>query len=145
MVAPLEQRRHSKMYEEKAEARLPTFQGNSGEEFSLWELRVKAALRAKNLIEALTKNTVEGKVSKKALFKIIFALGDNPLRSIQEYETANEAWNKLQQRYAGKTVINKLRLLNNMLNKTFKQEKIWATMSPNWNPYFHDLRQWDPS
>lgn len=37
------------MYEDRAEARLPIFYGNSGEVSSLWKLREKSALRDKDL------------------------------------------------------------------------------------------------
>lgn len=45
MVAPLQQGTSSKMYEDEAEARLPSFQESSEEDFSLWELSVKAPQR----------------------------------------------------------------------------------------------------
>lgn len=82
---------------------------------------MKAALRCKDLITASTEDTVERKVSEKALSRTISALGYNLLRSVHECETAKKTWNKLQQRYAGKTLIYKLELLNNMLNTRFKQ------------------------
>lgn len=71
-------------------------------------------LRGKDIITALTQDTVERKTSQKVLTIIISALEDDPLRSIQECEIAKEAGNKLQQRYAGKTMIKTLGLLNNL-------------------------------
>lgn len=69
----------------------------------------------------MTEKSVESEKTEKALLVITLALGDNPLRSIEECQTAKEAWKNLQQRYAGKTMINKLGLLNNFLNKNFTQ------------------------
>lgn len=110
------------MHEGKGEARFPTFQGNSEDDFSLWERSEKAVLRGKDLTRAPIEDTVVMKVSEKVLFMIISALGDNLSRSIQECETMKDTWNKLQPRY-GQALIKKLRLLNNMLNKRFKQGK----------------------
>lgn len=109
------------MFEYKAEDGFPASRGNCGEDFSVWVLRVKAALSFKHPITALIEDTVDRRVSEKALSMIISALKDNQLRSIQECETVKETWNKLQQRYTRKPIVNKLELLNNMLSTRFKQ------------------------
>lgn len=55
-------------------------------------------------------------VTQKALSINIPVLGENPLRAIQDCESAHSAWIKLHPRYAGKPAINKLSALNNPLN-----------------------------
>lgn len=96
-------------------------QGNAGGHFKLWELRVKAASSGKDLATALAEDLVDNRVGEKDLSMIISALGDNHARENQECPTAKEAWNKLQHRYAGKSMMNKLALLDNVLNNRFGQ------------------------
>lgn len=71
-------------------------------------MRVKADLRGKLLFAAMTSESVDSKINHICLAIIIMALGDNPLRYVQDFDTAKTAWNKFQSRYAGKITINKI-------------------------------------
>lgn len=64
------------------ESSLPIFQGNVGEAFRLQELRVKTAFCERDLINALTDESVDDKKKKEVLSIIIPGLGDNPLRPL---------------------------------------------------------------
>lgn len=72
--------------------------------------------RGRELSAALTNENQEKIVNERALSIIISALGDNPLRAIQHCESAKEAWDKLESRYAGRTIMNKLGSLNTLLS-----------------------------
>lgn len=71
------------MSEERYDNKLPVFNSGVQEDFSLWELRVQAALRGKELIEALFTDDVGKRTTDKAMPIIIASLGNNPLRTIQ--------------------------------------------------------------
>lgn len=70
--------------EGKFEIKLPVFHGSSGEYYRHWKIRVKAALRGKDLIDAMDNNRTDNIVSMKALSINISGLEDNPLRIIQD-------------------------------------------------------------
>lgn len=55
---------------------------------------------------------------KRASAIIIQALGDNPSTAIEDSETSKNAWQKHQDRYDGKTIMNKLGVLNILLKST---------------------------
>lgn len=42
---------------------------------------------------------------------------ENPLRVVQETEKSKNVWDKLDERYNGETVIEKLTVLQNLLNR----------------------------
>lgn len=52
---------------------------------------------------------------------IIILWGDNPLRPVQECETAKVAWDKLQITYARKTVVNMISALKSLLYTEFQR------------------------
>lgn len=79
-------------------------------------MRVKAALRSTDLVSALTTDRIEPRTSDKVLSMIISALGDNFRRAVQERTSAETAWKKLHERYAGTSMVNKLSVLNVVLN-----------------------------
>lgn len=58
--------------------------------------------------------------SKTPLADIVWVLCDNLLRAIQDCHAMVEAWDKLQSQYFGKSMINRLIELNNLLNKKLK-------------------------
>lgn len=107
--------------DEKYDMKVPHFNGTREDDFQLWSLRIKAALRSRELASALIDEAVETKVNEKAMTIIITALGDNPLRAVQECLTAKAVWNKLQGRYAGQSMVNKLSVLNTLLNMILKK------------------------
>lgn len=72
---------------------------------------VKIFLRGSELISTVTDKSVESNINEKTLFVIVPTLGKNPLRAVQECELAKGACDKLPERYAKKTVINKITLL----------------------------------
>lgn len=103
MVAPLKGKHRnvvkimtSRRFDDRLEARLRTSHGNDDDDFRLWELRVKAVLRGRDIIDALTQTDAEKKSSEDALAVIITVLGYNLLRKIQDCLTAIEAWEKQQ-------------------------------------------------
>lgn len=85
-------------------------------------MRTQAALREKELIEALTTVRVDKRTTNIAMSIIITLLRDKPLRTIQGCDTAKDMWGKSQKWYANKPVINKLVLFNNLLNTKYQKE-----------------------
>lgn len=77
---------------------------------------MKAALSGKDLIEAIDEKIIENSVPMKALSIVISGLRDNPLRTIYDCETAPSAWTKRHDRYPGKSIVDKLSVLDNLLN-----------------------------
>lgn len=100
----------------KFDIKLSMFNGSVEEDFQLWKLRVKVTLRGRDSIDELTNESFDKTITQKTLSIIISALGQNPLRAIQECETIYSVWQELHHRYAGKSVINKLNALNNLMN-----------------------------
>lgn len=85
---------------------------------------MKTALIGRELISAITNKNVEAYTNEKSLSVIVPALGDKPLRAVQDCETAREIWGRLQEQNAGKTLLNKLEILNNLLNMNYNAEQI---------------------
>lgn len=77
---------------------------------------MKTSLHEKDLIKALDRRLAHRKTSEKDLSIITLQLADNPLRSMQDCDTAEAASEKLQHTHAGKTKMNKWRALNIFLN-----------------------------
>lgn len=98
----------------RLETRLPTVYENEEADLRLWELRVKAALRWKDIAEASADKDVDKKTCERALAVIVSVLGDKLLSAIQDCKTAIEAWEKLQSGYAGRSMINRLTALKNL-------------------------------
>lgn len=92
----------------KFEIKQQIYNERSGEEFHHWELRVKAALRGKDLIAAIEGEVVENIVTQKALSIVIPCLGENLQKSIQDCETADSAWIDLRHQFAQKSTVNEL-------------------------------------
>lgn len=85
------------------------------------------ALKVEDLTASITVDAFERKISEKELFTIISSMRDSRLESIQECVTAKEVWNKVQQRCAGKIMIKKLGLLNNIMIGRSKQARLWLS------------------
>lgn len=110
------------MYEEKTERKVPVYYEKDEEDFQLWTVSVKTALRIRELIGAITRKGAKTKTNKKPLALIVPAVEENPVRAVEEFETAKEVWEKLQERYAGKSVIKKLGISNKLFNMTYDRE-----------------------
>lgn len=93
------------MVDKKIKNKVPVSFGNDGENFQLWALRVRTRLRGKELISAITERSTERRINENKLSLKVPALGDNPLRAVQECELAKYLWEKLQEWYSGKIVI----------------------------------------
>lgn len=97
----------NKRTEEKLETKHPAFNGELHEGLVLWQLRVEAAVRGKELIDTPTDKTVKGNAKDDAMLMLIAALGDSLLRTVQICVTPKETWSKFQNRHAGGTSLNK--------------------------------------
>lgn len=113
-----------KMYRYVDELKIPRFNGNQGENFSLWCGRVEMALRAKDLFEILkeseTTSMEEQDSSKKdkAAALIVAALGDKPLQCvIADLHDPARMWRKLKTRYASSTVHSKVVMYQKIMTK----------------------------
>lgn len=113
----------SNFNQNKYETRLPMFNGFQEEYFQFWCIRVKSGLRSRELAEQLETDEVADCINERALSIIISELGDNPLQAIQSCITTKSVWEKLQLRYAGKSMVNKPGILKNLLDTTLKQIK----------------------
>lgn len=103
---------------------------------------MRAGFCGKVVIAALTNEDVEMETTDEALALIISALGHNPLRAAQNCTIAKEAWAKLQVRYAGNSLINKLGVLNSLLNLKFIEKIKRAITLRSWRPSFLDWLKW---
>lgn len=90
--------------------------GNRGDDFQLWELKVRPALQRKDFILVRTDDNANRKVTEKAMSMIIATPGDNPLRSVQDCIDTETAWDRLEARNSGSTLMNGLGVLNSLLN-----------------------------
>lgn len=107
--------------EDKLYTRMPKFIGSKDDDFQLWSLKLKAALKSKGLVDAIADPGAELDKSEKALTINICGHRDNPLRMTQDCESAHDAWEKLQTRYAGKTMINMQSNLQTLFNMRLKR------------------------
>lgn len=94
---------------------------NNDEDFHLQCLRVKGGLRRKRIPASLTIERLNGNTADQALSITVCALGDSPLRAIQERSTAKEAWDILHDRYDAKKLVNKMIFLNGSLKMRFSK------------------------
>lgn len=72
--------------------------------------------------EELIIDQIKVSVNKRTLSVVIFRNSDNPLRSIQQYETAKAAWDELRSLYAAKTMINRIGGMGTLLSTKIKQK-----------------------
>lgn len=110
------------MNDKNYETKLSPYLTWIGEDSHLWELRVKAAFPKNDQVEAMEEGLVDRQTSGKSLSIFIAALSDNSLRSIQVRDATKGAWDKSKHRYADMSVVNKLGVLNNLLNAEFKND-----------------------
>lgn len=99
-------------------------------------MRIETALRGKRVSNALTNEKVSVEVTDEATFKIISALGNNPLRGIKHFVTAKDVWVRLQARYAGKTLIIRLHVLNVYRTSNVEEKNKWRSILQRWKPRF---------
>lgn len=74
------------------------------------------ALKGKKIRAVLTEEKITSDVTDETPSIILPALGDNPLRAVLHCTTAKEAWDKLQDRYVGKKLVNKLGVLPGLMS-----------------------------
>lgn len=84
---------------------------------------MKVALYGKKVFAALTDDDVDTEVTDEALSLIILSLADSALRAVQNYTTAKDACEKLELRYALKSLINTSDILNSLLNAKVQKEQ----------------------
>lgn len=96
--------------------KIQPFNSTKQDDFQIWELRWNAALQSRKLSEAMTEDGFEKNVNEKALGILISALGNNSLQALEQRKTANDSGGKLERRYAGKTVMNRLESLRTVFN-----------------------------
>lgn len=77
---------------------------------------MRTALKQKKIRSAPTILDVGAEATKEAVFLVLSALGDDMLRSMENFITAQHAWDKLREKYSGKTVTNELSVLNSLLH-----------------------------
>src|SRR4051812_38434011 len=109
-----------------AKYEVPKFDG--GTTFSLWKIRMKAALTLQGLwkavVEKFDEDSDESKkadLKERAISAIFISMTDNVLRKIANEETASGAWKKLEGLYAGKNLTNQLYLKKRLY--TLRMEK----------------------
>lgn len=76
----------------------------------------------RTLTAVLTNETTVSTFNNRALLVITTALGDSPLRTIQQFETAKGSLEKSKGRYVVKAVLNGLGSLNKMLNEELAED-----------------------
>lgn len=92
-----------------------------------------ATLRGKRVLAPILDEIVNDEIDDELLSVMISALCDNPSRPIQIHTTGKGAWEWLQVRYKGETLINKLGVLSELLKMNMiKGEQMSITMQ-DWN------------
>lgn len=72
------------MVDERGCDRIAIFYGKDGEDFQLLALRIRTALRGKELIDAIKDGQVKEGVNQNSLSIIVPVLVDNPLMVVQK-------------------------------------------------------------
>lgn len=83
---------------------------------------MRPAFSEKDLVQHYKNDRLIGKHPRGALLIIILALDDSPLRSMQDCDTIKAAWDRLQLRSAGQTMMNQLGAPNNLCTTTYKND-----------------------
>lgn len=81
MVAPLHCKQgilSHKMFDSKLESKLAVFNGEPHADFRLWQLRVEAALRGKEVIAALTDENANQSTKEQATTMLVAVFGNSP-------------------------------------------------------------------
>lgn len=104
------------------EANIAPFNRTTQDDFQIWALMVNAALQSRDLSQILSSDDVEKNVNKRTMVIMISALCNNPLRVIRKCRTEKEAWETLESRYSGKTIMNKLGSLTALYSIQYKRE-----------------------
>lgn len=92
------------------------------ENYATWSIRMQAYLMVKGLWDAVTGDTVEPAVDKKALAQIILHVKDHHLPTLVPCTTSKIAWDTLKATYQAKTNARKL-----LLRRELTQLKMGAT------------------
>ena len=112
---------------------IPKFNDGPKDSFVLWQLRIRAVLETKNLLQLVdgseiapaedsdaTKAAEFRKRKSKAAALLVVSLGDRPLKAVQKWaKDPATLWAKLVERFASKTTSTKLMLLNEVFNVKF--------------------------
>lgn len=112
------------MAENRAKCKLPIFIGKYSKTYHLRESRLKTAVSGKDLPEAKIYLHLDSKINRKASSNWILLQAHNLHPAVPQCELAKDMWNRLQKRYEEKMVMNKLTLVNNLLNMKYKHEQI---------------------
>lgn len=115
--------RKTTMNDDKYKAKLAKFSGINESCFNLCCLRVWAALSCWELATSLVHEEVDASGSERALAILISALRNKPRRAVQECTMTISEWSELLHRYAAKALINKIGILNTLLNVRLKVNK----------------------
>lgn len=83
------------VYDDKFNDRLPKFNGTNQDHFQIWTIRIRAALKSRDLSAALTENDVEKINSETKLNIITIGFGNNPLRAVQSCKIAKTTGDEL--------------------------------------------------
>lgn len=136
--------KNSKWWSHKYEAKLSRFSGTAEEVFHLWSLRVQAALKSRALLPALWEENVHNTVHKQDRAIIIAAFGKNQPSAMQDCHATKLVSKRLQTRYASKSPINELSVLNNLRNTkvrisanmgdhiSYPAAQYWRLVSMHW-------------
>lgn len=76
--------------ENKHEANIPRFNGGKEDDYHLWSVCVKTALRCRELKQALRTGNKNEIKNERALSIITAVLGGNSLRAVHDYENAKD-------------------------------------------------------
>lgn len=118
-------------------ARVTKCNWNKNDDFLLCSIRVKAALRRQECYMDLPDDTVGSNMNERPQPSIMLAWRENSLGIIQECEPTKAACDKLNWKYAGKCIINKMGIFDLCWTLTYEKTQTCRTTFHSWN---HQIR-----
>lgn len=131
--------------------RVDKFNGNDNEDFSLWSIRIMAVLEGRGIHGVVLGEETEPQKEDTSAYTtyaekvsmaraiIVTALGDKPLRVIQNSPSPKEMWDKLRARYEAATTANKINLLTALVNTRYESGKDLGDYFAELETYFNRL------
>lgn len=106
-----------KTKENKQEERITRSNAGKEDSYHLGSVRVRSALRSTEAMPAIRTSTIDEVSNKRDLSMITAAPGNNRQRIVQDCETFKDRQEKLETRYAGKSMVKKLDTFGKLLNR----------------------------
>lgn len=118
-------------------------------DFNLWRIKMKALLVQHGLSDAIKATPIVitdeqrekwQEAQEKAHSAIVLCLSDKVLRKVSHEETALDVWNKLQEPYLQKTLVNRLYMKQKLYSYKIQDDRPLGDQLDEYSKVLDDLK-----